>query len=189
LACSSFFSSLETSRPRLAMCSNKAESKELLPLRQRGRPAGLYGEYRKVRIGADPEFELHKNGQFYPAHNILSGLRSPVGTDGNTATGELRPCVKTGGRADSLYYFDKDAPTAPDSQGLSALLDQLARKLDETFTVYAGSGCHKPLGGHIHISGVAVDPVFLAFLDRFVAIPLNEVSNTKLRIEHCRLVG
>jgi Phage phiEco32-like COOH.NH2 ligase-type 2 len=163
------------------MCDSKAESKELISQRRRGRPAGCYGEYRKVRIGADPEFELHKNGQFYPAHNILSGLRSPVGTDGNTTTGELRPCLKAGGRADSLYYFDKDAPTAPDSQGISSLLDQLARKLDETFAVYAGSGCHKPLGGHIHFSGVEVDAVFLTALDRFITRPLNEVSKTHVR--------
>jgi hypothetical protein len=165
------------------MCSNKAESKALLPLRQRGRPPGSYGAYRKVRIGADPEFELHKNGKFFPAHNLLNGLHTPIGVDGSTSTGELRPCLNTGGRADSLYYFDKNSPTAPDFQGLSSLLDQLARKLDETFAVYAGSGCHKPLGGHLHFSGVAVDRVFLAVLDKFIAVPLNEVSNTQLRHE------
>jgi hypothetical protein len=157
--------------------------KEVIPLKQRGRPPGSYGAYRKVRIGTDLEFELHKNGQFIPAHKHLSGLHTPIGVDGNTSTGELRPCLKTGGRADSLYYFAKDAPDAPDSQGISVLLDQLALKLDETFEVYAGSGCHKPLGGHIHLSGVAVDVVFLGVLDRFIAIPLNEVSNTQLRIE------
>ena len=163
--------------------SSKADCKELLPLRQRGRPPGHYGAYRKVRIGTDIEFELHKNGQFFPAHDLLNGLHTPIGVDGNTSTGELRPCLKTGGRADSLYYFDKDAPDAPDSQGLSMLLDQLARKLDETFAVYAGSGCHKPLGGHLHFSGVAVDVAFLALLDRFIAIPLNDVSNTQLRVD------
>jgi hypothetical protein len=89
--------------------------------------------------------------------------------------------LNAGGRADSLYYFDKDAPTAPDSQGISSLLDQLARKLDETFAVYAGSGCHKPLGGHIHFSGVEVDAVFLTALDRFITRPLNEVSKTHVR--------
>jgi hypothetical protein len=163
------------------MCFNKAESKELLPLRQRGRPPGSYGAYRKVRIGADLEFELHRNGKFFPADNLLNGLHTPIGVDGSTSTGELRPCLKTGGRADSLYYFDKDAPDAPDSQGISLLLDRLASMLDETYKVLSGSGCHKALGGHIHISGVAVDQVFLAALDRFVATPLNEVSNTTLR--------
>jgi Phage phiEco32-like COOH.NH2 ligase-type 2 len=165
------------------MCFSKAEPKELVPLRQRGRPPGPYGVYRKVRIGADLEIELHRNGQFFPAHNLLSGLHTPIGVDGNTSTGELRPCLKTGGRVDSLFYFDKDSPNAPDSQGLSVLLAQLARKLDETFAVYAGSGCHKPLGGHLHFSGVSPDIGFLAVLDRFIAIPLNEVSNIQLRVE------
>jgi hypothetical protein len=163
------------------MRCSKAESKELIPQRQRGRPPGTYGAYHKVRIGADLEFEIHRNGTFFPADNLLYGLHTPLGVDGSASTGELRPCLKAGGRADSLYYFDKDAPTAPDSQGLSSLLDQLALKLDETFAVYAGSGCHKSLGGHIHISGVAVDVVFLAVLDKFIAKPLNEVSNTNLR--------
>jgi hypothetical protein len=159
------------------------DCKDLTPQRQRGRPAGSYGEYHKVRIGADPEIEIHKNSQFYPANKLLSGLNTPLGVDGSSSTGELRPCLKTGGRADSLFYHDKDFPNAPDSQGISSLLDQLARKLDETFGVYAGSGCHKPLGGHIHFSGVAVDRIFLAVLDKFVAVPLNEVSNTQLRHE------
>jgi hypothetical protein len=92
--------------------------------------------------------------------------------------------LKTGGRADSLYYHDKNTPRAPDSQGISSLLDQLALKLDETFTVRSGSGLVKPLGGHIHISGVALDTNFLAALDQFIAKPLNEVSNTKLRVSH-----
>jgi hypothetical protein len=48
------------------MCISKAESKELIPLTKRRRPPGSYGAYRKVRIGADPEFELHKNGEFSP---------------------------------------------------------------------------------------------------------------------------
>jgi hypothetical protein len=48
----------------------------------------------------------------------------------------------------------------------------------------AGSGRVKPLGGHIHISGVALDTNFLATLDQFIAKPLNEVSNTKLRASH-----
>jgi Phage phiEco32-like COOH.NH2 ligase-type 2 len=63
------------------------------------------------------------------------------------------------------------------------LLDQLALKLDKTFEVYAGSGCHKPLGGHLHFSGLALDVVFLAVLDRFITIPLNEVSKTQLRVD------
>jgi hypothetical protein len=53
--------------------------------------------------------------------------------------------------------------------------------LDETDEVRSGPGCHKALGGHLHISGVAVDGVFLAALDKFVAVPLNEVSNIQLR--------
>lgn len=163
--------------------SSKTGCKEVTPLNKRGRPPGSYGEYHKVRIGADLEFELFQNGKFYPANKLLNGLHTPIGVDGSSSTGELRPCLKTGGRADSLYYYDKDAPAAPDSQGLSALLDQLALKLDETFAVYAGSGCHKPLGGHIHFSGVAVDRLFLAVLDKFIAVPLNEVSNTQLRHE------
>jgi hypothetical protein len=153
---------------------------EPLP-KQRGRPPGSYGEYRKVRIGADLEFELHKNGKFYPAHNLLHGLHTPIGVDGSPSTGELRPCLKTGGRADSLYYYDKNAPDAPDSQGISLLLDRLASMLDETYKVISGQGCHKPLGGHIHISGVAVDRLFLAALDQFIATPLNEVSNADFR--------
>ena len=158
------------------MCSNKAESKELLPMRRRGRPAGSYGAYHKVRIGADLEFEIHRNGHFFPAHKLLRGLHTPIGLDGNPDTGELRPCLNTGGRADSLYYSSKDAPNALDSQGISPLLDRLAGMLDETDEVRSGPGCHKALGGHLHISGVPVDRVFLAALDKFIAIPLNEVS-------------
>jgi hypothetical protein len=150
-------------------------------MRRRGGPAGSYGEYRKVRIGADLEFELHRNGHFFPAHKLLRGLHTPIGLDGNPDTGELRPCLNTGGRADSLYYFSKDAPNTLDSQGISRLLDRLAGMLDETDEVRSSPGCHKALGGHIHISGVPVDGAFLAALDKFIAIPLNEVSNIQLR--------
>lgn len=156
--------------------------KEATPLKQRGRPPGSYGAYRKVRIGADLEFELHKNGKFFPAFKVLNGLNTPIGVDGSSSTGELRPCLSTGGRGDSLYYHVKGSRNAPDSQGISLLLEQLARTLDETFEVWAGSGPTKPLGGHLHFSGVAKDAVFLSALDRFVAIPLNEVSNNQHRI-------
>jgi hypothetical protein len=33
----------------------------------------------------------------------------------------------------------------------------------------------------LHFSGVALDVVFLAVLDHFIAIPLNEVSKTHVR--------
>jgi hypothetical protein len=161
--------------------SSKAESKELLPLRRRGRPPGRYGEYHKVRIGADLEFEIFRKGVFYPANKALHGISSPVGVDGNSTTGELRPLIKTGGRPDSLFYWDETSRTAAESQGISLLLDDVARRFDESDEIGAGSGKKVPLGGHIHISGIAIDSVFINALDKFITTPLNEVSDIRLR--------
>jgi hypothetical protein len=165
----------------LTMCCPDPACKKITPLKQRGRPPGRYGTYRKVRIGADPEFELHKNGIFFPANKVLFGLNTPLGTDGISTTGELRPCLKSGGTGEYLFYQVKGSHNAPSSQGISALLTQLARMLDESSEVYAGSGCCRPLGGHIHFSGIDKDEVFLATLDRLITLPLKLVSETQLR--------
>jgi hypothetical protein len=62
---------------RQAMSVSKPDCKEVIPLKQRGRPPGSYGAYRKVRIGADPEFELHKNGTFFlPTKSLLASVIS-----------------------------------------------------------------------------------------------------------------
>ena len=144
---------------------------------KRGRPPGPYpGGYRKIRLGADPEFELHRHGKPFPANGVLRGVGTPLGVDGSMHTGELRPCLNGGGRVDAVFYRDSKA-----GDGVSSLLDQLASKLDETFEVFGGSGCHRPLGGHIHSSGIEEDDTLLNLLDQFIAIPLNEVSNTRIR--------
>lgn len=144
--------------------------------KKRGRPPGPYGEYNKVRIGADPEFELHKQGRFFPANQVLQGLHTPLGVDGNSDTGEIRPCLNGGGRMDTMFYRDKEA-----GPGVATIIERLALKLNELFEVYAGSGCHRPIGGHLHISGVEEsEPLILRF-DLFIALPLNEVSDTRVR--------
>jgi hypothetical protein len=55
------------------MDCSEMDCKDLTPQRQRGRPAGRYGEYRKVRIGADPEIELHKKANFTQRTTFLAG--------------------------------------------------------------------------------------------------------------------
>ena len=117
-----------------------------------------------IKIGADPEFAFSRNGRFVPAHHVLGyDTNSELGTDGRDDTAELRP------KPGSYYQVNST---------ISKLLSD-AKKFG--YDAYAGSGDHAPLGGHIHFSGIAADRELVKRLDKFIARPLNTVSDRSAR--------
>lgn len=118
-----------------------------------------------IKVGADPEFEIRdSSGNHVSANRYFSGLDNQLGTDGNFNTGEIRPSF--------------GLPTTV-NRSVSSLISQMAKKTQ--YEAYAGAGKHVALGGHIHFSGIQNSPELLQKLDQFIAIPLNEVSNSQIR--------
>jgi len=125
-----------------------------------------------IKIGADPEFTFtDASGNFVPASRVFSGhdTRSRLGTDGCDSTAELRP-------EEGSYYEV--------AQRVNNLLNQ-ANRLG--YKAYAGSGPHQPTGGHIHFSGIIADRRLITRLDKFIASPLNTVSDRSRRRGYGRL--
>jgi hypothetical protein len=124
--------------------------------------------FKPIKLGADPEFELHDNaGRFIHASEVItSGTGRNWGTDGNSSTGELRT-----------------DPGNPDVvlKSISTILDYGNTQVGSRYSVFAGSGKNVPLGGHIHFSGIEPDRKLLNLLDTFITNPLREISNTSRR--------
>ena len=116
-----------------------------------------------MKLGADPEFEWYSGNVFVGAENVVRGTHNRLGTDGVTSTGEIRP-----------------APGEPGTviRSINIILGRAAKF---NYDMYAGSGRNVPIGGHIHFSGVSHSPELLAALDKFITIPLNGVSNRRVR--------
>jgi len=128
--------------------------------RPRGRPRGSTNRASipivRVGIGADPEFEvITPTGRFIP---FRGGITERVGVDGDGMTGELRP-----------QWSNSPLRVAT---SLDSLLVTVAMRVGANL-VGAGGGVHRPLGGHIHISGIGQpSPALLSALDRYVYIPI-----------------
>lgn len=123
----------------------------------------------RIGIGADPEFILTRGRGLMPAHTILPGdLDAPIGTDAHAAVGELRP--RWGTAWECFLSVDE-------------LIAQLADVVGwQHIDVYAGAYTHhEPLGGHIHISGRPLDRRLVRALDRYIAEPLNHISDSGRR--------
>jgi len=120
-----------------------------------------------IKLGADPEFEWWYGSRMVYASQVTSDRNRShtLGTDGASSTGEMRP--HPGDSSDVARH-------------ISVLIGKAA-KLGRNYSIYAGSGKTVPLGGHIHFSGIPSHPELIAALDRFIAIPLNEVSDTRVR--------
>ena len=130
-----------------------------------------------IKIGADPECEWFRNGQFQPAYEVLHEysremyarrMSGGVGTDGASETGEFRPRPAT----TSSGVF----------RSLGSLIGK-ASKLHSDLEMYAGSGSQVSIGGHIHFSGIESTNDLVQALDKFIACPLNLVSNFQRRRE------
>lgn len=125
-----------------------------------------------VTLGGDPEFEvINLDGDFVPAHEVISDpdRDSPVGLDGASSTGELRP------------------DPSPTPEGLVENLRQCLKALTEDYLlegyVFSLKGKHVPLGGHVHfgfeeeLSEQIIRRLCQA-LDDFVGIPLRGTNGS-----------
>jgi len=127
----------------------------------------------RVNFGADPEFEwIDANGCVIPARTVNGHCPrdarnyrdSQIGTDGASDTGEMRPDPGI------ALTVEKSLNTLLTKAG------KIAKRRD--LRIVAGAGIAHPLGGHIHFShAVPKDRHLIDRLDKFIAIPLREVSN------------
>jgi len=105
-----------------------------------------------VTLGMDAEFELMRNKRKVDADNYFS-LEGEIGTDGHSATLELRP-----------HYSNS-------SSGLIENLSQLMQKLySERFEIET-NGNIEALGTHIHF-GSQRTQAFVDLMDNWIAKPL-----------------
>lgn len=107
-------------------------------------------KYSKLTFGADPEFELYNvtgSKRMYAGGYFRS--TGEIGTDGNSDILELRP----------NFAFDAD--------GFVRNVDQLIQDLLGKCNLSI-KGDELPLGGHIHVGGVAHTPEVGELLDDFV---------------------
>ena len=121
---------------------------------------------KAIKIGADPEFCFKQNGELIDASSVLGYSfidNSELGTDASDDTAEIRP------EAGSYWQV---------ADRISRLLKVAA---SFGYDGFAGSGDAIPLGGHIHFSGIQVSIDLQKKLNRFIASPLNSISDTKLR--------
>ena len=127
------------------------------------------------KIGADPEFQLYRNGDMVRASTFFGhdALTASLGTDGATHTAELRV------QAGSYYQITAE---------ISRLIGE-AQKRSRGCEAYAGSGVSQPTGGHIHFSGIPADEQFIALLEKFITVPLNSVSDRRARSGYGRRRG
>ena len=124
-----------------------------------------------MMLGADPEFEVQtKGGIFRNASGFFSTDTSEkLGCDGCSNTGELRPAP-----GDGKFVTNE----------IKGLLTRAFQRIGANNRLIGGCGVTVSLGGHIHLSDVARDSTILAMLDKFIAIPLRQVSNTRIRDNH-----
>lgn len=126
-----------------------------------------------VKIGADPEFEvMERNGNVveaeYAMHSVgLHGLfKSKIGLDGARTVGEFRPSFG-------------DSRTV--NRSLGRLIRSLDKKYQGRYQIKGGSGTRWSIGGHIHFSGVFPNKDLLDKLDKFISLPLRDISDHALR--------
>ena len=121
---------------------------------------------RPIKIGADPEFEWVRNGEFVSACHVRSGLHNRLGTDGSDNTGEIRP---------------KPGKPGTVIRSINITLGFASKTYGRNLDMYAGSGKYVPIGGHIHFSGIEHSRELIIKLDQFITIPLNNVSDRRVR--------
>ncbi len=114
-------------------------------------------------LGADPEFEWWRGDEFVPASDVCCD--KDLGTDGHSDTGEIRP---EWGQPKNLLI------------SINRLIERAAKEHDG-LTIKAGSGTRQSLGGHIHFGNIPENRELVRALDNFIAIPLREISNHRLR--------
>lgn len=124
-------------------------------------------------VGADPEFEvLNSRGSWVHASRHITGrCNAQIGVDGADSTGELRP-----------------EPGSPEkvADNVRKLLLELKEQLPRNFKIRAGAGREVPLGGHIHVSGRRLTNSLRDALQTFIADPLNEKGNQRVRGGYAR---
>ena len=121
-----------------------------------------------MRLGADPEFELQtKQGNFRAASGFFStDTRRQLGCDGCSNTAELRPAP-----GNSQFVTDE----------IKRLLADAKRIVSTEMRAFGGCGLNVSLGGHIHFSEVSNSATIRQMLDKFIAIPLRQVSRAEWR--------
>lgn len=126
--------------------------------------------------GSDPEFSVSdSNNQCIPADRILDGENAPLGYDGRSDTGELRPI----------------AGSVPQHlMRLRSLISEFADRFPDYHMLAGSRHFRQPLGGHIHFSGTPVrqPEKIVKCLDVHLAIPLlmleNKISARERRQNH-----
>lgn len=130
-------------------------------------------EFEPFTLGADPEFEVvfRETQKVIPASNI-DGLydheTGQVGLDGGQNVGELRPRFALG-----WFELFNNVKTL--------IKNQLVTRLGKKYYPTAGSGVRFPTGGHIHFGERNPSHVLLENFDKWITLPLNSISDTKIR--------
>ena len=118
---------------------------------------------KRLMMGCDPEFSLARGDERVAASTFLSGgTRAPLGVDGASQTGEIRP---------SPEY----SPLSLVKKGVKPLLKELMRKIPPDVKATTGGGFRDPLGDHIHFNKVLTDEE-VKLLDDFVGIPCTKMK-------------
>lgn len=127
------------------------------------KPLQRQANSKRLMMGCDPEFSLARGNDRIPASELLrGGTSAPLGTDGASHTGELRP---------SPAYQPLDLV----NRGIKPLLKQLLGVLPEDVKATTGGGFQDPLGDHIHFNKKLTDEE-VRLLDDFVGIPCTKMK-------------
>lgn len=109
-------------------------------------------------IGSDPEFLIYDSeGTFIPANSVVPRSTSAeVGTDGHSATGEMRP-----------QYADCPRLHA---RNVANAIRNLKLMLPSGYIVRAGNGRRQePTGGHIHIGNIPHSQRITKAMDNYLS--------------------
>ena len=123
---------------------------------------------KKLMVGGDMEFAIHKNGSLISAHRFVDdSTSSPLGVDGHRDTGELRPTPSS--NPELFVEFN-----------VKKLMRELSSRIPEGHSVTTGGGFTSscPLGDHVHFNKIlSFEEVRL--LDTFVGIPSRVMKGGK----------
>ncbi|MBT9164381.1 MAG: hypothetical protein DDT23_00376 [candidate division WS2 bacterium] len=105
---------------------------------------------KKITLGADPEFELLRDGWIVPAEEYFSSLQSRIGCDGSGHQLELRPSA---------------------SSSSEELVKKVASLISEVYSegfTLSTEGDEFPLGGHLHFGVENFSTSYVELLDLFL---------------------
>uniref|UniRef100_A0A6M3JC24 Putative phiEco32-like COOH.NH2 ligase-type 2 n=1 Tax=viral metagenome TaxID=1070528 RepID=A0A6M3JC24_9ZZZZ len=113
----------------------------------------------KITLGADPEFEVYKDGSIVEARVLTPSRDAPVGCDGCGDPLELRP------------------KPSSEPKELVQHIKQLLKESSKIYDSISISGDTFAIGGHIHFGGIKHNErEFMVLLDDFIGAPLLPLS-------------